>query len=181
MANAPMDRGTPPPAHSDIVVPAVLLLPYVSFFGLVERCHKGVGLVILKATEGPRRKKGQANNINVPTIPSARGTFPGHTRQWFRRPSWWPRCPEIVADPKKISNHLPWLTFQLRFCWPRNNVGGVAVTDITFHGFNQLVSLFAHEWHDSTDTCHAVSWTWTPSLAIPIWLGNRCQGWLKAL
>lgn len=118
---------------------------------------------------------------NVPTIPSARGTFPGHTRQWFRRPSWWPRCPEIVADPKKISNHLPWLTFQLGFCWPRNNVGGVAVTDITFHGFNQLVSLFAHEWHDSTDTCHAVSWTWTPSLAIPIWLGNRCQGWLKAL
>ena len=76
MANAPMDRGTPPPAHSDIVVPAVLLLPYVSFFGLVERCHKGVGLVILKATEGPWLKKGQANNIlKHPTVPTTSSRF----------------------------------------------------------------------------------------------------------
>ena len=72
MANAPMDPGTPPPAHSDIAA-AVLFLAYVTYVscvGLVERCHKGVRLVILKATKGPWLKKGQLRATSADNLPN---------------------------------------------------------------------------------------------------------------
>ena len=61
-----------------------------------------------------------------------------------------------------ICNHLQVFTFHCQLfhglALARLNVGGISVANVTFHGLDQLVSLIAHQGHNSTNTW-LISWS----------------------
>ncbi len=173
-----MDPGTPPPAHSESrgSVFCFCFLLTVSWKAWLRDVTKGC---VLSSSKQPKDLgwKGKSNISQTPTRPHDKSfrSIPSTSRHVPRphtamvskailvtQVSWY-RCCGILTPGSAVPHLASWL------CWPRSNVGGVAVADITFHGFNQLVSLFAHEWHDSTDTCRELNMDTKVSKSILTW------------